>query len=460
MQGNKFLHLFCFSLHIVTSVAITLQIYITIPDCLHRARSKWSHESAKNGRRFTGIFFVKKNKSTVMMNQEGHNDIKNQNGEVTPYVINIPDQRLRAISDKIQSYDWSQLQDLGGWRAGVGIEDLKRLVKYWQNNYNWRDVERRLNEFPNFKTEIQGECIHFVHKRGDGSKPPVLLLHGWPGSYLEFEHLIDPLALDGHDVIVPSLPGFAFSQPITGIIGPRRAGELMHALMVRLFGNTRYVVQGGDWGANIASWMAYDRPAALLGFHINMVSIFAEDALPTTVEEKDLIARRNAILDLETGYNHEQETRPQTLGIAMADSPVGAAGWILEKFGMWADLPKRSDGSPDIWSRFSEEALVTNIMLYLAPSSVVTATWIYHGKRLEGSYKFLAGTRILAPMGVAAFPDPVFIPTPRTFAEKTYNVVHWTDMSKGGHFAAMEEPELMLADLRAFIAVLNDYRSR
>lgn len=142
----------------------------------------------------------------------------------------------------------------------------------------------------------------------------------------------------------------------------------------------------------------------------------------------------------------------------MADSPVGAAGWILEKFGKWADLPRSADGGPDIWSKFSEEDLLTNIMLYVAPSSVVTATWIYHGKRLEGASRFPAGTRVHVPMGVAAFPDPVFLPTPRSFVEKTYNVVHWSDMPRGGHFAALEEPELMLADLRAFVAAVCQER--
>jgi pimeloyl-ACP methyl ester carboxylesterase len=167
-----------------------------------------------------------------------------------------------------------------------------------------------------------------------------------------------------------------------------------------------------------------------------------------------LISRRAVILDWESGYNHEQETRPQTLGVAMADSPVGAAGWILEKFGKWADLPTTADGSPDIWSKFSEEQLLTNIMLYVAPSSVVTATWIYHGKRLEGSQTFPAGTRIRVPAGVAAFPDPVFLPPPRSFAEKTYNIVHWSEMLSGGHFAALEQPDLMLADLRAFVSTV------
>ena len=371
------------------------------------------------------------------------------------YAIYVPDARLKVIREKVSGYDWSRLLDVGGWEAGVGKADLKRLADYWLERFDWRAIERRLNALPHFITDVDGEHIHFVHARGDGSRPPLLLLHGWPGSFIEFEALIAPLVAAGHDVVVPSLPGFAFSNPITGIIGPRRAGEILHALMARLFEGSRYIVQGGDWGAHIASWMAHDRPDALLGFHINMVSIFAEDAKPITGAEKDLMSRRDVILERETGYNHEQETRPQTLGVSMADSPVGLAGWILEKFGMWADLPKRADGSPDLWARFTEEQLLTNIMLYVGPASEVTSTWIYRGKRLEGSDHFTAGTRITVPMGIAAFPDPVFLPTPRSFAEQTYNVVHYTEMPAGGHFAAFEQPQLMLADLRAFIAGLS-----
>ncbi|WP_448650345.1 epoxide hydrolase family protein [Pseudomonas fluorescens] len=374
---------------------------------------------------------------------------------ITPYTINIPDERLAAIQEKVAAYDWTQLPDLGGWRAGVGVQDLKRLVGYWLQSYDWRRVEKHLNQLPNFITEIEGEHLHFLHVRGDGSKPPILLLHGWPGSYLEFEQLLAPLAADGHDVIVPSLPGFAFSKPITGVIGPRRAAALMNGLMTRLFGPTRFIAQGGDWGSGIAAWLAHDRPDALLGIHLNMADLLAQGTEATTPEQRDFVARRKVLIDWETGYNHQQETRPQTLGVALADSPVGAAGWILEKIGTWADLPKTADGSPDLWSRFSEEELLTNIMLYLAPSSMVTASWMYHGKRLEGSAKFPAGTRIQVPTGFAAFRDPVFVPPPRSFAEKTFNIVHWSDMPAGGHFAAWEQPELLLADLRAFIAEVS-----
>jgi pimeloyl-ACP methyl ester carboxylesterase len=374
---------------------------------------------------------------------------------ILPYTINVPDERLVAIRDKVAAYDWTRLPDLGGWKSGVGVRDLQRLVAYWLESYDWRRVEKHLNQLPNFITEIEGEHLHFVHVRGDGSRPPILLLHGWPGSYLEFEALLEPLAADGHDVIVPSLPGFAFSRPITGVIGPRRAAELMHGLMARLFGPTRFIVQGGDWGSGIAGWMAHDRPEALLGIHLNMADLLAQGTVATTPEEEAFVARRDVLIDWETGYNHQQETRPQTLGVALADSPVGAAGWILEKIGTWADLPTTADGSPDLWGTFTEEQLLTNIMLYLAPSSMVTATWMYHGKRLEGSSKFPAGTRIQEPTGFAAFRDPVFVPPPRSFAEKTFNVVHWSEMPAGGHFAAWEQPALMLADLRAFIATVS-----
>ncbi|WP_010169714.1 epoxide hydrolase family protein [Pseudomonas sp. PAMC 25886] len=374
---------------------------------------------------------------------------------ILPYTINIPDDRLAAIRDKVATYDWTQLPDLGGWHSGVGVTDLKRLARYWLESYDWRKVEKHLNQLPNFITEIEGEHLHFVHARGDGSKPPVLLLHGWPGSYLEFEALLEPLAADGRDVIVPSLPGFAFSRPITGVIGPRRAAELMHGLMVRLFGQTRFIVQGGDWGSGIAGWMAHDRPDGLLGIHLNMADLMAQGTVATTPQEKEFVARRDVLIDWETGYNHLQETRPQTLGVALADSPVGAAGWILEKIGTWADLPKTTDGSPGLWSLFTEEQVLTNIMLYLAPSSMVTATWMYHGKRLEGSSKFPAGTRIQVPTGFAAFRDPVFVPPPRSLVEKTFNIVHWSEMPAGGHFAAWEQPALMLADLRTFIATVS-----
>jgi pimeloyl-ACP methyl ester carboxylesterase len=371
---------------------------------------------------------------------------------IKPFTIAVPDERLASIRAKVAAFDWGAVPDAGGWQSGVGLADLKRLVDYWETRYDWRTQERRLNTLPQFTGEVLGHNLHFVHVRGDGSRLPLLLLHGWPGSFLEFERLIAPLVADGHDVVVPSLPGYAFSAKPASPIGPRETAELMHGLMVELFGAGRYLVQGGDWGAAIGAWMAHGHPDAVAALHLNMVLIQAEDAIPKKPAELAWAARRSDLAKEETGYSQEQGSRPQTLGIAMSDSPVGVAAWILEKFGAWADVPRDEHGRPDIWQAFDEDLLLTNIMLYLVEKSFVTSTWMYRGRVLEGSGKFPVGTRIQVPTAVSAFPDPVFPSPPRSQARKTYKIVQWTDMEAGGHFAALEQPELLLADMRRFFA--------
>ncbi|WP_232307480.1 epoxide hydrolase family protein [Sphingobium chungbukense] len=177
--------------------------------------------------------------------------------------IHIADDRLAQIRRKVEAYDLDQLPDAGGWKSGIGKADLGRLIDYWFNQSDWRDAERRLNLLPHFTTQIEGPCLHFIHVTGDGAQPPLLLLHGWPGSFIEFGQLIAPLVADGHDVVVPSLPGFAFSMSLPTIVGPIRIAELLHGLMAELFGETRYLVQGGDWGSGIATRMAYSHPEAV-----------------------------------------------------------------------------------------------------------------------------------------------------------------------------------------------------
>src|SRR4051794_15243269 len=269
-----------------------------------------------------------------------------------PFTIAIPDARLAAIRSKVAAFDWDALPDAGGWRSGVGLADLRRLTDYWLDRYDWLDQERRLNRLPHFTAEVDGERLHFVHARGDGSRPPLLLIHGWPGSFLEFAHLIAPLVADGHDVVVPSLPGFAFSGRPAAPIGPRRVAAVLQRLMADLFGATPYLVQGGDWGAEIGARLAHDDPALCLGLHLNMVELAAEDAVPTTEAELAWASRRATLRAEESGYSHVQSTRPQTLSVGLVDSPVGIAAWILEKFGVWADLPHTEDGSPNLWEVF------------------------------------------------------------------------------------------------------------
>lgn len=367
-----------------------------------------------------------------------------------PFTIAVPQTRLDAIRAQVERFDWN-MPDSCGWSAGVGLADLRRLIDHWLYRFDWRAQEARLNRLPQFTADMLGQRLHFVHARGDGSRPPLLLLHGWPGSFIEFEALIAPLIANGHDVIVPSLPGYAFSGRPESPIGPRRTAELFHRLMVEL-GYRRYLVQGGDWGAAIGAWMAHGHPDACAALHLNMVLIQAEDALPKRPDELAWAGRRAALAKEEAGYSHLQATRPQTLGIAMHDSPVGVAAWIFEKFGAWADVPRDTDGRPDLWQTFSEDLLLTNIMLYLAPRAFVTSTWMYRGRVLEGSGQFAPGERVRVPAGIAAFPDPVFPPPPRSQVEKTYTVAHWTDMPKGGHFAALEQPDLLLADMRKFFS--------
>ncbi len=369
-----------------------------------------------------------------------------------PFTIAVPDERLAAIMARVAAFDWGQLPDAGGWRSGVGLADLRRFVDHWLTRYDWRAQERRLNALPQFTAEVQGQRLHFVHVRGDGSRPPLLLLHGWPGSFLEFEALIAPLVADGHDVVVPSLPGFAFSGRPASPIGPRQTAEQMHGLMVELFGATRYLVQGGDWGAAIGAWMAHGHPDAVAALHLNMVLVQTEDTLPTKPDELAWAARRAELAKEESGYSQEQGSRPQTLGVAMSDSPVGVAAWILEKFGAWADVPRDEHGTPDLWQAFDADLLLTNVMLYLVEGSFVTSTWMYRGRVLEGSGTFPVGTWIKVPTAVAAFRDPVFPSPPRSQAKKTYNIVQWTDVAAGGHFAALEQPELLLADMRRFFS--------
>jgi pimeloyl-ACP methyl ester carboxylesterase len=369
---------------------------------------------------------------------------------IEPFRIAISDARVAEIRTRVAAFDWSAMPDAGEWRSGVGLADLRRLTDRWLGGYDWRATEARLNALPQFVAEIDGQRLHFVHARGDGSRPPLMLVHGWPGSFIEFEALIAPLVSAGHDVVIPSLPGYAFSGRPAALIGPRQTAELFHGLMTALFGETRYLLQGGDWGGAVTTWMAHLRPRSVAGLHLNML-LGAADAKPETDEELAWAARRAALSREETAYFMEQATRPQTLGVGMSDSPVGAAAWILEKFGAWADVPRDGGGRPDLWAAFDIDALLDNIMLYVAPHAFVTATWMYRGCWLEGSMTLPAGTRVDVPTGVAAFPDPVFPPPPRSLAEKSYDVVRWTDMTRGGHFAALEQPDLFLADLRGFI---------
>ena len=382
-----------------------------------------------------------------------------------PFRIDIPDATIKAIMDRVRAYDWDALPDAGGWSAGAGIADMRRICDHWLTKFDWRTAERELNRFPQFMAHVDGQKIHFVHEKGSGANAlPLILSHGWPGSFFEFLHLCDQLAhpeqhggdiADAFDVIVPSLPGYGFSARPPRVIGPRQMADWFHQLMAETLGYNRYLAQGGDWGSIVSTWMAHDYPQACAGLHLNMSFFQLPGVAPTTPEEiayTQDVGKRRA---LETGYSGIQGTRPQTLAYAMMDSPVGIAAWIIEKFAAWSDLPRDSAGRADLSARYTDDQLLTNVMIYLVTKSFATSTWLYKGVREEPRSARSPVHRIEAATGFAAFPDPVFAPQPRSLVQKSFNLTRYTPMPRGGHFAALEEPQLFIDDVRAFARTLR-----
>jgi len=388
--------------------------------------------------------------------------------QAKPYAISVKQDVLDRIAQRIRDYRWDVLPDAGGWRCGAGLDYTRQLCDYWLNEFDWRKQEQRLNRFPQFMANIDGIDIHFYHVKGSNPSAAnngrvILLTHGWPGSVFEFLNVIEPLAFpekvggdaaDAFDVVVPALPGFGFSGRPASPIGPRAIAKLFAKLMTDVLGYKSFVAQGGDWGSGVTAWLGFEHASVCRGIHLNMLMV--QPALPPqTDEEKTWLQNMMAIQVQEGAYGQLQATKPQTLAFALMDSPVGIAAWIAEKFGGWTDVPRSADKTPDL-SRFSFDDLLTNIMFYVATDSFATSAWIYFAMmQLEGSRTFPPGQRCETPTGFAAFPDPMLIPPPRSRVEKGYNLIHFTPMPQGGHFAAFEQPELFVADVRAFARKLD-----
>ena len=375
------------------------------------------------------------------------------------FQIDIPEEILQEINNKVKNYSWHEMPDDGGWDYGTNLDYMKDFSKYWAEKYDWRKTEQKINKFNNYKSNINGIDIHFIHEKGSGSNPkPLLLNHGWPGSIVEFLHIIDQLAHpekhggkeeDGFDVIVPSLPGYGFSGRPSRPIGPRQMAEIFNSLMTNVLGYKKYIAQGGDFGGTIATWLAYDFPNNLIGIHINILIIRHPDG-PQTKEEKEWQERFTKEQLIEDGYRTQQATKPQTLSYAMMDSPVGVAAWIIEKMRGWSDIK-----NGDIESVYSKDILLSNIMIYLVTKTFNTATWIYYGRREEGGRTLpKEHLPLKVPTAVALFPKEYLEWAPRSYVERIYNVQHWSEMSKGGHFAALEQPELLIKDIKDFSKIL------
>jgi microsomal epoxide hydrolase len=374
---------------------------------------------------------------------------------VRPYRIDVPEPVLDDLHRRLGHTRWPDPLDDAGWDYGANVAYIRELCDYWRDGYDWRAQEASLNQWPQFTCEVDGVELHFWHVRGEGSSAfPLLLIHGWPGSIVEFQALIDPLTHpsahggrpeDAFDLVIPSLPGFGFSgKPRDRGWGITRIAAAFDALMHDELGYERYGVQGGDWGGITAAKMGSAHAAHIAGIHLNFV--IAPPPADMTSADQAAAAERAAFQAQETGYSNVQGTKPDSLTVAQSDSPAGLAAWIIEKFRSWSDC----DG--DVESAFSKDQLLTNLMCYWAPNSIASAARIYYEASHDpNSFRY---PKVEVPTGVAVFPKEPWR-APRSWAEPRFNITRWTEMPRGGHFAALEQPALLADDVRAFFATVR-----
>ena len=374
---------------------------------------------------------------------------------IKPFKIEISDTELKEIYLKVKNYPWHEMPNDGGWEYGTNLNYMKKISNYWVKDFDWKKQEAEINKFSNFTTIVEDIKIHFIHEKGSGSNPvPLLLMHGWPGSVVEFLHIVEKLTHpekfggkeeDAFDVIIPSLPGFGFSGRPSRPIGPRKMADIFNRLMVKNLNYKNYLAQGGDWGATIANWIGYDHSKDCKAIHINCLTMRHPNG-PQTKEEEEWQNKFDKDQIMQDGYRTQQATKPQTLSYGMMDSPVGIAAWILEKMYSWSDL---KDG--DIESAYSKDTLLANIMVYIVTKTFNTASWIYYGRREEGGRFFPKDfKKIEIPAGIAIFPAEMSAWPPRSYIDRIFNVKQWTEMKCGGHFAAMEQPDLLVNDIVEF----------
>ena len=375
---------------------------------------------------------------------------------ITPFRIAIPDRDLDDLQERLRRTRWPEREPVEDWSQGIPLEYLKDLCRYWLEEYDWRASEARLNTFPQFRTELEGLGIHFLHVRShEPDALPLIITHGWPGSIVEFHKVIGPLTdpaahggdpADAFHVVCPSLPGYAWSdKPSRTGWGGGRIASAWAELMGRL-GYDRYAAQGGDWGALVTSYLGQQDVDHVAGIHLNMVI-----ALPDPATMDDLTEReQSAIASFEyydrwdSGYSKEQSTRPQTLGYGLLDSPAGQCAWIIEKFWAWTDC----DGDPA--NVLTRDEMLDNVMLYWVPGTGASSARLYWQ-----SFRDFNADPITVPTGCSIFPREIFRPS-RRWAEKRFtDLRYWNELEKGGHFAAFEQPETFVNELRTCFRLLR-----
>jgi pimeloyl-ACP methyl ester carboxylesterase len=379
---------------------------------------------------------------------------------IQPFRIDVPESILNDLQARLKNTRFARGLAGAGWDHGTSPSYLEELCGYWQREFDWRRQERHLNSLRQFRTEVDGVGLHFIHERGKGGNPiPLLLIHGWPDSFARFLKII-PLLTDpaahgadiqtSFDVIVPSLPGFGFSDR------PRRQGltfafgDLLHKLMVERLGYRQFAVHGGDWGGTVTEHMARSHSGSLIGIHLTDVPFFHMFQKPNDLShaETAYLEAMEEFPQTEGAYALIQSTRPQTLAAGLNDSPVGLAAWIVEKFRAWSDC----DG--DLERCFSRDEILTNIMIYWVTQTIDSSFFPYYDLANAGALRWmkvavktwLGSSEV--PAGFALFPKDLGTP-PREWAERFFNVQRWTKMPRGGHFGAMEEPELLAQELRS-----------
>ena len=372
--------------------------------------------------------------------------------DIRPFVIDIPQAALDDLKDRLAKTRWPEKETVDDWDQGVPLAYARELAAFWQHDYDWRRVETRLNAFPNFLATIDGLDIHSLHIRSDNPDArPLVLTHGWPGSVLEFLDVIEPLSADYH-LVIPSLPGYGFSgKPAEAKWGVEHIAAAWNALMLAL-GYPRYFAQGGDWGSAVTCAIGARHADHCAGIHVNMIVGQPDPATMGDLsdEEKAYLARFGWYRAKDNGYATQQATRPQTIGYAFADSPVGQMAWIIEKFHGWTDCGHEPGGQsvgghPE--QAVSREAMLDTVSLYWLTNSAASSARLYWH-----SFATFAAGEIDVPTGCSLFPNEI-MRLSRRWAERRYqNIVYWNEPPRGGHFAALEQPDLFVTEVRAALA--------
>jgi microsomal epoxide hydrolase len=368
-----------------------------------------------------------------------------------PFTLHVPDADIADLKERLARTRWPDEPPLEVWSTGTSVAYAKDICEYWRTGFDWRAWEAKLNAFPQFKVPLDGIELHFIHLPSrNPAAMPLLISHGWPGSVFEFHKLI-PLLTDRFSIVAPSLPGYTLSfAPGQKRFGITDIADMYGRLMADVLGYKRYGVQGGDWGGFVASVMGHRFPQQVAGIHLNLLAVRRDPAMVAspTPEEKKYLGELNHFLKEETGYQWIQGTKPQTLSFGLTDSPAGLAAWSLEKFRSWTDC----GGNPE--TALTRDEMLANIALYWFTGAIGSSFWPYYA-RMHGPWPVPEGQTVDVPMGYTEFPREILRP-PRSVAARTYtNIKRWTVMPKGGHFAALEQPEALAREVREFFQDLE-----